>query len=76
MVRNRLTSLDVERCIREKCCGYEPPYHLYQNTLDTVSKDFIREFRDKIVWDTWVKTHIKKVRGEEFYKELFGEERK
>lgn len=64
-----------EIVLREKFYIFEPPYHLYQDTLDNVSKDFIREFRDIIVWDTWVKTHLKKVRGEKFYKELFGEDK-
>lgn len=40
------TTTWMERYLREKVLGYEPPYYLSFYSVEHVSKDFLREWKD------------------------------
>ena len=65
----------AETYLRECLFGYEPPYCLSCNSMNIVSEDFIREWKDVIEWDVVTKDFIKQTRGEKFYKEIFGDKK-
>lgn len=66
------TTTWTERYLREKVLSYEPPYYLSFYSIEHVSNDFLREWKD-LDWCWENKQFIKKTHGERIYRELFGE---
>ena len=69
-----ITTTKMERYLREKVLSYEPPYYLSFYSVEHVSKDFLREWKD-LDWCWENKQFILQIHGEKIYRELFGEDK-
>ncbi len=55
--------------------SYKPDSNVWKYaTVYNLSRDFIREYKDIIIWNKVQKRQLKEVHGQKFYEEVFGKE--